>query len=173
MSSNGGGAWACKVYGCVSRRSLVGFVILAGLAVQLSPTRSWWAVGDRKLQKHAEGPRVAICFFGLTRSLQWTLPSIKNRLIDVLRDHELTVDVFVHTYELEKVSANESTRFDKAYVVLAKDEVIGKYRTHPVAPEVLRRFYDGPMVQLAPFANVSLRLSQRPGSASTSLNHEL
>ena len=48
-------------------------------------------------------PRVAVCFFGLTRSLRWTLPSVQDRLLDVLRRGGMSVDTFVHTYALEEV----------------------------------------------------------------------
>ena len=49
-------------------------------------------------------PRVAVCFFGLTRSLRWTLPSVQNRLLGVLEEGGMRVDVFVHTYSLVEVS---------------------------------------------------------------------
>lgn len=48
--------------------------------------------------------RVALCFFGLARSLRWTYPSIKSRVFDVLRDSNVTYDIFVHTYSLREVS---------------------------------------------------------------------
>lgn len=38
----------------------------------------------------------------MTRSLRWTLPSIKERLIDVMRDAGMQVDVFVHTYNMHE-----------------------------------------------------------------------
>lgn len=48
-------------------------------------------------------PRVAVCFFGLARSLRWTLPSVERRLLDVLRDSNMQVEIFVHTYDLLEV----------------------------------------------------------------------
>lgn len=51
--------------------------------------------------------RVAVCFFGLTRSLRWTLPSIERRLLGVLRDSGMQVEVFLHTYDLLEVSGVE------------------------------------------------------------------
>lgn len=67
--------------------------------------------GDPPLKKFSAGPppprrdpeRVALCFFGLARSLRWTLASIHARVIDVLQEAGLEVDVFVHTYNLEEV----------------------------------------------------------------------
>lgn len=47
--------------------------------------------------------RVAVCFFGLTRSLRWTLPSLQRRLLGALEEAGMEVDVFVHTFSLEEV----------------------------------------------------------------------
>lgn len=53
--------------------------------------------------------RVAVCFFGLGRSLRWTLPSIERRVLGVLREGGFEVDVFAHTYRLLEVSARRNT----------------------------------------------------------------
>ena len=53
--------------------------------------------------------RVAVCFFGIGRSLRWTLPSIERRLLGVLRDEGFEVDIFVHTYRLLEVSVPRDT----------------------------------------------------------------
>lgn len=42
--------------------------------------------------------RVALCFFGLTRSLNHTLASINENVIDQLKAAGYEVDVFLHTY---------------------------------------------------------------------------
>lgn len=47
--------------------------------------------------------RVALCFFGLTRSLRRTLPGIKKNLLGRLRVN-FTVDVFLHTYSLKNLT---------------------------------------------------------------------
>ena len=48
-------------------------------------------------------PRVAVCFFGLARSLRWTLPSVQRRLLDVLKDGGMELETFVHTYVMREV----------------------------------------------------------------------
>lgn len=50
-------------------------------------------------------PRVAVCFFGLARSLKWTLPSVQKRLLDVLEEGGMKVDMFAHTYDVLEVRA--------------------------------------------------------------------
>lgn len=47
------------------------------------------------LKKH-----VAICFFGLTRSLKWTLPSIKKYIFGPLNSAKISYDVLLHTYKI-------------------------------------------------------------------------
>ena len=58
---------------------------------------------SRQAQHDPRKVRVAVCFYGLTRSLRWTLPSIRRRLFEVLRQEGMEVDVFVHTYHLLEV----------------------------------------------------------------------
>eukprot|EP00892_Ulva_mutabilis_P003126 jgi/Ulvmu1/12814/UM097_0043.1 len=43
-------------------------------------------------------PRVALLFFGLTRSLKYTLPSIESNVVGPLREAGVQTDVFLHTY---------------------------------------------------------------------------
>lgn len=47
--------------------------------------------------------RVALCFFGPTRSLRWTLPSIRSRIFDILKAGQVDYDTFVHTYSMREV----------------------------------------------------------------------
>lgn len=44
-------------------------------------------------------PRVALCFFGLSRSLQFTLPSIEDNILRPLRESGYNPTVFLHTYD--------------------------------------------------------------------------
>jgi hypothetical protein len=45
-----------------------------------------------------ERPRIAVCFFGLTRSLKYTLPTIQGNLLGPINRAGYAVDVFLHTY---------------------------------------------------------------------------
>ena len=57
--------------------------------------------------------KVAIIFFGLTRSLGRTVDSIKNNLFEPLRENGMSYDIFVHTYkifgEYQNIWAREHT----------------------------------------------------------------
>ena len=43
--------------------------------------------------------RVAICFFGLTRSLKHTIDSINTNIFQPLKNSNIEYDVFLHTYK--------------------------------------------------------------------------
>ena len=64
------------------------------------PSRSVEEVG-----RDADGRplRVAVCFFGVARSLRWTLPSVQNRVLNVLTDAGVEVETFVHTFVMKEV----------------------------------------------------------------------
>ena len=44
--------------------------------------------------------KIAIGFFGITRSLSYTLPSIEKNIYDILKHHNIEYTVFIHTYHL-------------------------------------------------------------------------
>lgn len=62
---------------------------------------------DEPLPPRQDPKRIALCFFGIARSLRWTLGSIKARVIDVLQEAGLEVDIFVHTYDLHEVGKTQ------------------------------------------------------------------
>jgi hypothetical protein len=108
---------------------------------------------DGKNAKHSyikDDPRkVAICFFGLTRSLKYTLPSIKQYLFEPLKKNNIKYEIFLHTYAIKGAYTNQwagehDIVLDKNeykllkpdhYIIEDKDEVsekleLEKYRTH-------------------------------------------
>ena len=50
--------------------------------------------------------RLAICFFGINRSLKWTLKSIERNIFRVLENGGIGFDVFFHTYSLGMIRGN-------------------------------------------------------------------
>ena len=62
----------------------------------------------------AEGPRrtnnkhVALAFYGLTRSLRYTMPSIRQNVFAPLRAAGYTYDVYLHTYDLPHLTNERS-----------------------------------------------------------------
>ena len=93
--------------------------------------------------------KLAICFFGLTRSLKFTLGSIQKYLFDPLKNHGIKYDIFVHTYKMngsysnpragEKdviLDANEYKLLEPMYHIIENKETVSKklqlekYRTH-------------------------------------------
>ncbi|KAG5189556.1 hypothetical protein JKP88DRAFT_267243 [Tribonema minus] len=50
---------------------------------------------------HRQGKRYAVLAFGLTRSTNWTLPSIEKHLFKPIRDAGGSHDLFLHTFTLD------------------------------------------------------------------------
>jgi len=89
---------------CLILSWFAGFLVLGGFAVDHRP-----GFEHRERRETTEGQRVAVCFYGLTRSLPWTLPSIESRVMGVLRANNFGVDVFVHTFDLKEVGTTSGT----------------------------------------------------------------
>ena len=62
------------------------------------------------LQENPKKKRVAILFFGLTRSLTSVYSSLKENLFDVLTNNNFEYDNFVHTYTLPNPYTNHITK---------------------------------------------------------------
>ena len=68
-----------------------------------------------------EDPRmIAVCFFGLTRSLKYTLPSIQKYLFEPLKNHGIKYEVFLHTYKIKGTYTNH--RAEEKDIVLDPNE---------------------------------------------------
>jgi len=90
--------------------------------------------------------RIALAFFGITRSLRYTIKSIQKNILEPLSGH--SVDIFMHTYSLKNYKntrAKEKTNtYDNSeYKLLHPDHLkiedqnivkkrlhLSKYRTH-------------------------------------------
>lgn len=48
--------------------------------------------------------KIAICFFGLTRSLKFTHPSIKKYIFDPLHNNGIVYDIYLHTFYLKTLT---------------------------------------------------------------------
>lgn len=64
--------------------------------------------------------RVALCFFGLTRSLKYTLPSIEKFLFEPLVSHGIKYDTYLHTYKMKTPYTNP--RAGEKGIILDADE---------------------------------------------------
>jgi len=50
---------------------------------------------------HTEKPkRMAILFFGLTRNLEYTYKNFKKNILQVLKQNNITYDIFIHSYSI-------------------------------------------------------------------------
>ena len=60
-------------------------------------------------------PKVAVCFFGLTRSLKYTIDSIKKHIFKQLDDSSIEYDIILHTYNLKHlklIRSGENSKLD-------------------------------------------------------------
>ena len=54
--------------------------------------------------------KVAIGFFGLTRSLRYTIYSITTNIYNVFKANNIEYDVFIHTYSLSSYNRQRRDR---------------------------------------------------------------
>ena len=57
--------------------------------------------------------KVCICFFGLTRSLNYTYDSIKKNLLDILEQNNIEYDIYLHTYNLKVLTNPRSDEYNE------------------------------------------------------------
>lgn len=50
--------------------------------------------------------KIAIIFFGLTRSLMEIYPQLKENVFDILALNNIEYDIFIHTYQINKEYVN-------------------------------------------------------------------
>lgn len=94
--------------------------------------------------------KIALCFWGLTRSLKHTIYSIKKRILNILKNNNIEYKIFIHTYSFDSEYINPRAHefnieldFDE-YKLLNPDYIeiedqdtvkeiidVYKYRTHP------------------------------------------
>lgn len=95
--------------------------------------------------------KIAIGFFGITRSLKYTIASINKQILDVFKNNQIEYDIFIHTYHLtnyknirtrEKVEDHEIDNeeyklLNANYIEIDNQQTIKEklnislYRTHP------------------------------------------
>ena len=56
--------------------------------------------------------KVAICFFGLTRSLKKTIHSIESNIFQILINHNIEYDIYLHTYDITLLTNSRSNEYN-------------------------------------------------------------
>ena len=56
--------------------------------------------------------KIAICFYGITRSLKYTINSIETNFFNVFKKNNIDYDIFLHTYKLDKYINNRTKEKD-------------------------------------------------------------
>ncbi|KAG5188241.1 hypothetical protein JKP88DRAFT_305179 [Tribonema minus] len=93
--------------GALAAMAYVQHATIQTLTAQLSKTSAVAAASAATLEAAARSDggrtRYALCFFGLTRSVAWTIDSIRHHILAPLQAAGAAVryDVFVHTYRVD------------------------------------------------------------------------
>ena len=56
--------------------------------------------------------KVAICFYGICRSLQYTMPSITRHILNILKKRNIDYRIFCHTYNISNINNSRSGEAD-------------------------------------------------------------
>jgi hypothetical protein len=64
--------------------------------------------------------KIAICFWGLTRSLKHTIHTIQKRIFDVFKNNNIPYKIFIHTYTVNTPYTNK--RANEYNIILDNDE---------------------------------------------------
>jgi hypothetical protein len=51
--------------------------------------------------------KVALIFWGLTRSLKYTIKSIQQNILNVLSNNQIEYEIFMHTYKIDGIYSNK------------------------------------------------------------------
>jgi hypothetical protein len=92
--------------------------------------------------------KIALCFFGITRSLTYTIDSINQNILNIFKINNIKYDIFIHTYKLshyinkrtkenfKNVDNNEYKLLNANFIEIDDQDDIKKkinviqYRTH-------------------------------------------
>jgi hypothetical protein len=64
--------------------------------------------------------KIALCFWGIMRSIKYTYPSIKKFIFDDLASHNIQYDIFIHTYNVNTPYNNR--RAGENSIILNNDD---------------------------------------------------
>jgi hypothetical protein len=86
--------------------------------------------------------KIAILFFGLTRSLHKTIQSLHTNLFNVLRDNSYSYDTFIHTYKIQGEYNNQWSRESTKNYINEDVEALLKptYFIHDNQQDIVKKF---------------------------------
>ena len=103
-----------------------------------------------KRDKNEKKIKIALLFFGITRSLKYTIGSIKTNIFNVFEENDVIYDIFMHTYSLDNyvntrtgeisndVDNNEYKLLNPDYIQVDSQEIIKK----KINPKLYRTWVD-------------------------------
>ena len=64
---------------------------------------------EKEAKENNSTIKVALSFFGITRSLKYTIDSIKKQILDTFKEEDIQFDIFLHTYIFKNDYTNKRT----------------------------------------------------------------
>jgi len=74
---------------------------------------NYFTLVSKEALKNSKNIRVAVCFFGLTRSLKHTINSINKNILNPLKNSNIDYDIILHTYDLKYLKLKRSRENNK------------------------------------------------------------
>ena len=65
------------------------------------------------ITENSNSIKIALSFFGITRSLKYTINSINKQILDTFKDENIKFDIFLHTYTFKNAYVNQRTKEKK------------------------------------------------------------
>lgn len=97
---------------------------------------------------YSGSPRVAVCLFGLTRSLNITRHSFRRHVLDVLTSHGYAYDIFLHTYKKSTLT-NPRSQEDQVRLDVNEWRFLRPTRVLSEEPDEVDKDYVWPLLEKA------------------------
>lgn len=83
--------------------------------------------------------KVALAFWGITRSLKYTIRSIKKNILNVLKESNIKYDIYIHTYKVDSVYSNKRAG-EKEFVLDCNEyKLLNPYRVKIDSQEYIKK----------------------------------
>lgn len=72
--------------------------------------------------------KVALAFWGITRSLKYTIKSIKKNILNILKESNIKYDIYIHTYKINSAYSNKRAQEKETKLDCNEYKLLNPYR---------------------------------------------